>query len=242
MKIPAKELYKVESDGKFGGVVLVDPKVVVNNDGEFEIAYPAPTDIGILVDIAPPGDDYIWNGEEWAQPESAKPEAPPEKLYHRIDMETGMMIEPVIVQPGWVEDLKEWRYVVPPGFIDVPVDQTSGFYHPKWDFGRNKWVEGGEPPVIQPAIDWDAFVIAYTASNVDEVLLETSNQAALNRLNRLLSRAPNIDFNLLINVWNDCVNGLDEVTKAFTDEVIELAKNHNIPVIVDEDGLLTRPV
>lgn len=240
MQIPAKELYRVDSEGKYVQVVLVDPQVVPSEGGGFQIVYPAPIDLGVLVDEMPPSDDHIWDGSQWVEPQSAKPEPPNPKLYHRIDLETGLILEPVIVQPGWVEDLREWRFVVPPGFIDEPVDQMSGFYAPKWDFARRKWVEGGEPPVIAPVIDWVGFVNDYTASSIDDHIYFTTNSTALMRLNRLLARVPSIDFDLLVSAFNDCVGGLGDVNQDFVDEVKSLVSKHNLPVTVGDDGRLSR--
>lgn len=240
MELSAKELYRVDSEGKCSGVVPVDPQLLPKEGGGFEVAYPAPTDLGVLVEIAPPSDDHVWDGSQWVEPESAKPEAPPPKLYHRIDLETGMMIEPVIVNAGWVKDLREWRFVAPAGFIDEPVDQTAGFYHPKWDFARRKWVEGGEPPVIAPVINWSGFVNDYTASSIDDVIYFTNNTAALMRLNRLLARVPDIDFDLLVAAFNGCVEGLSQVDPGFVDEVKNIVAKHGLPVTVDDGGRLSR--
>jgi hypothetical protein len=240
MQIPAKELYRVDPEGKYGGVVLVDPQVVPSEGGGFEVVYPAPIDLGVLVDEPPPSDLHVWDGSQWVEPIAALPEPPRPKLYHRIDIETGLILEPVIVEAGWVGDLREWRFVVPLGFIEEPVDQTAGFYSPKWDFARRKWVEGGEPPVIAPMIDWVGFVDDYTASSIDDHIYLTTNSPALTRLNRLLARVPSIDFDLLVAAFNDCVGGLVDANQVFVDEVKSLVAKHGLPVTVGDDGRLAR--
>jgi hypothetical protein len=59
------------------------------------------------------------------------------KQYIKIDLTTGLFIEDVILEDNdpVSEDL-----------IDIPC--KSGFYHPKWDFTLNDWVEGGSAPPI----------------------------------------------------------------------------------------------
>lgn len=58
-------------------------------------------------------------------------------LYRKIDTETGLFIEDVILDsvPTIVIDDE----LIPnPQYIDVPV--ADGFYHPKWN--GEKWIEG----------------------------------------------------------------------------------------------------
>lgn len=240
MQFPSKTVYRIDSQGKYLGEVFLDPQLVPKEGGLFSIEYPTPTDIGITVEEQPPSDDHLWDGTQWVEPESARPEAPPIKLYHKIDLETGFIVEPVVIAPVWLEDLREWRYIVPNDHIEEGAPQDSGFFKPKWDIAKRKWVEGGQPPVIAPVIDWDAFINAFTASTIDDVLEGTTSTSALMRLNRLLSRAPNIDFDLLISAWNDCLDGVASVGDEFVSEVRSLVAAHHLPVSVDDGGKLSR--
>jgi hypothetical protein len=92
MQFPSKTVYRVDPQGKYLGEVFLDPQLVPKEGGLFSIEYPTPTDIGITVEEKPPSDDHLWDGSQWVEPESARPEAPPIKLYHKIDLETGFII------------------------------------------------------------------------------------------------------------------------------------------------------
>lgn len=72
-------------------------------------------------------------------------------LYRKVDFETGMFIEDVILdehphrmQDGEVILDENGAPVLAEEYVEVEVPQ--GFYHPKWDFVNNVWVEGGIPP------------------------------------------------------------------------------------------------
>lgn len=65
-------------------------------------------------------------------------------LWRRIDTETGMFIEDVILDvPPLLED-----GTPDPAYIETPVPPDAGFYHPRWDFDAGEWVEGLTPEEI----------------------------------------------------------------------------------------------
>ena len=64
------------------------------------------------------------------------------KDWRRVDLETGMWIEDVVMaEPPVLED-----GTPDPAYIETPVPPDAGFYYPRWDGAA--WVEGLTPEEI----------------------------------------------------------------------------------------------
>lgn len=65
-------------------------------------------------------------------------------LWRRIDIETGMFIEDVVLsEPPLLED-----GAPDPAYVAEPVPPGAGFYHPRRDLAAGVWVEGLTPDEI----------------------------------------------------------------------------------------------
>ena len=60
------------------------------------------------------------------------------KDWRRVDPETGMWIEDVVLAETPALENGE----PDPAYIAEPVPPNAGFYHPRWDFAAGVWVEG----------------------------------------------------------------------------------------------------
>lgn len=83
------------------------------------------------------------------------------KEVYRIEPQTGLFVEPVIIQPVPILNTEtqevEWVYSIPSDCIEV--QPQSGFNRPKWD--GVEWIEGGTPQAATPNPQWDAFLNAF---------------------------------------------------------------------------------
>lgn len=110
----------------------------------------------------------------------------------------------------WNEELQDYETVVTPVISEVPVTNPhyietpclEGFYHPKWDFTNQVWVEGGQAPTESPAqeiarlkielssLDYQVLkCIEYLADGKDEpydyAALRAERQTMRDRINEL---------------------------------------------------------
>ncbi len=66
------------------------------------------------------------------------------KIWRKVDPETGMFMADAAL-----EDTPMLENGEPdPAYIATPVPPDAGFYHPRWDFAADVWVEGLTPEEI----------------------------------------------------------------------------------------------
>lgn len=131
--------------------------------------------------------------------------------------------------------------VMPLNDRQIETEIPSGLYKPMWD--GFKWIEGmpiAEIEAInQSPIGWDAFVLQFIQSDLDETIAASSNQVWVTRLQIALDKRPNVEVEWSCLCWNKAVEGMPS---PFSDDQVELARSivaeNRIPLHVNDDGTI----
>jgi hypothetical protein len=212
---------------------------MVDNGAGYVLEYPITND---LVEAEPPTvADCIWENGAWKIAPLEIP-AQPDPLIKAVVDDQGFFREQAIISAVWYED--HWVHLGAenPYYVDVLPEVDRVWHRPRWD--GIKWVEGATAEEIAGASlvypDWMGFIAGYIESDLDDLLLETSDKKALAKLNRALPMIEQAVIQpMLISAWNDCLTGLAEPLDAKNLKALKgLVKAYNIPFAVAADGQL----
>jgi hypothetical protein len=235
--IQGKIYQRIDGAGYWLETVIVSPTVTALEDDTYEIEYITTGDL-IEADV-PENIESRWDGNHWQLPEIVIPPMPDPVMMRQINQD-GYFISDVIIIPELIDN--SW---ISPGcdsadYVADIVPSDAGFYRPRWVNGR--WVEGATKAEMAPPKypDWGKFIIDFTASSLDEMIAQPSNNTNVLRLNRLLSMYPNLSVPDVLNAWNQCLDGLETPpNKDQRKELIGVIESCNLPVMIDKNSRLS---